>query len=97
MCIYGTLPFPFSDCSKQTEVAVFRIYMLPLHYTVYTVHKGKRLLKENGNYRLFAANINGNRKFIFLGQQTINGNVRLLFQQTCPSMPGSNQRTVPRI
>jgi hypothetical protein len=41
-------------------------------------------LSENGSFRLFAAD--GKRKFVFLGQQTINGNQRLLFQQTCPSM-----------
>ncbi len=28
---------------------------------------------------------NGKRKFVLLGRQTINGNRRLLFQQTCPS------------
>jgi hypothetical protein len=28
---------------------------------------------------------NGKGKFVFLGQLTINGNRRLLFQQTCPS------------
>ncbi len=28
----------------------------------------------------------GKRKFVFLGLQTINGNRRLLCQQTCPSM-----------
>ncbi len=31
--------------------------------------------------------IYGEIKFVFLGQQTINGYRRLLFQQTCPSMP----------
>jgi hypothetical protein len=25
-------------------------------------------------------------KYVFLGQQTINGNQQLLFKQTCPSM-----------
>jgi hypothetical protein len=29
------------------------------------------------------------RKFVFLGQQTMNGNRRLLFQQTCSSMVAS--------
>ncbi len=42
--------------------------------------------KETANFRLFAAKGNGKRTFIFLGQQTINGNRRLLLQQTCPSM-----------
>ncbi len=28
----------------------------------------------------------GKQKFVFLGQQTINGNQRLLFQKMCPSM-----------
>jgi hypothetical protein len=45
---------------------------------------------ENGNIRLFAANGNGKRKFVFLGRQPINGNQRLLCQQTCPSMVTSN-------
>ncbi len=34
----------------------------------------------------FAENGNEKQNFVFLGQQTINGNRRLLFQQTCPSM-----------
>jgi hypothetical protein len=29
---------------------------------------------------------NRKQKFVFLSQQTISGNRRLLFQQTCPSM-----------
>jgi hypothetical protein len=41
---------------------------------------------EAAIFGLFAANGNGKRKFVFLGRQTINGNRRLLFQQTCPSM-----------
>ncbi len=40
--------------------------------------------------RLFAANGNGKRKFVFLGRQMINGNRRLLFQQTCQSMRSVN-------
>ncbi len=54
-------------------------------------------LSENGNFHLFAENKNGNGKlqsvfckrktengkFVFLGQQTKNGNGCL---QTCPSM-----------
>jgi hypothetical protein len=42
---------------------------------------------ETANFHLFAANENGKRRFVILGRQTINGNRRLLFQQTCPSMP----------
>ncbi len=42
-------------------------------------------LTENGNLRLFVAN--GKRNFVSLGQQTINGNHRLLFQKMCPSLP----------
>jgi hypothetical protein len=41
--------------------------------------------KETANFRLFAANRNGKRKFAFLGRQTINVNQLLLFQYTCPS------------
>jgi hypothetical protein len=44
---------------------------------------------ETANVRLFAANGNGKRKFVTLGQHTINGNQRLLFKQTCPSMLGT--------
>ncbi len=42
---------------------------------------------ETENFRLFAENRNIKGKFVFLGRQTMNGNRRLLFQQTCPSMP----------
>jgi hypothetical protein len=50
---------------------------------------------ENGtngkqNFRLFAEEKKW--KFVFLGRQTINGNGRLLFQQTCLSM-GAASRT----
>ncbi len=45
----------------------------------------KKKLTENGNFRLFAVNRNGKRKFVFLGRQTINANRRLLFQQMYPS------------
>jgi hypothetical protein len=41
--------------------------------------------KGKGKLRLFSSNGNGKWKFVFLGQQTINGNRRLLFQQMCPS------------
>jgi hypothetical protein len=47
----------------------------------------------NGNFRLFDANGNGKRKFVLLGRPTINGNLRLLFQQTCPSMLFTDMRT----
>jgi hypothetical protein len=33
------------------------------------------------NFRLFSANGNVKRKFVFLGRQTINGNRRLLFSK----------------
>ncbi len=54
----------------------------------------KMELMENGSnlkrqLPLFAANRNGKRKFVSRGWQTINGNQQLLFQQTCPSMPGN--------
>jgi hypothetical protein len=41
---------------------------------------------ETANSRLFAANGNGKRTFVFIGLQTIDGKRRLLFQQTCPTM-----------
>ncbi len=112
---------PFSVCSKQLKVAVFRQFHFPytynitttaLVYTVYNllpfqyiyIHVYIYIYMENrtnrkrnfpfvcckwktetANFCLFAAY--GRRKFVFLGQQTINSNRRLLFQQTCPSMP----------
>jgi hypothetical protein len=51
--------------------------------------------KEMANSCLFAANGNGKRKFVFLSRQTINGNRRLVFQQTCPSMPWFLGCTLP--
>jgi hypothetical protein len=56
---------------------------------------------ENDSFSLFSAKPklpfvyckrNGKRMFVFLGRQTINGNRRLLFQQTCPSMPISREK-----
>ncbi len=41
---------------------------------------------ETANFRSFAANGNGKQMFVVLGLQTINGNRRLMFQPTCPSM-----------
>ncbi len=43
-------------------------------------------LTENRNGKLPLLSANGKRKFVFLGRQTINGNQRLLCQQTCPSV-----------
>jgi hypothetical protein len=54
-----------------------------INIKIYT-HTLKTELKEEDNISLFAAN--GKRKFVFLGRQMINGNRRLLFQQTCPSI-----------
>jgi hypothetical protein len=44
------------------------------------------LFSVNENFRLFTANGNGKRKFVFLGQQTINCNGPLLFQQRRPTI-----------
>jgi hypothetical protein len=41
---------------------------------------------EMGNFRVSAETINGKWEFVSLGQQTVNGNRRLLFPQMCPSM-----------
>jgi hypothetical protein len=41
---------------------------------------------ETANFYLFAANGNWKQTSVFLDLQTINGKLRLLFQQTCPSM-----------
>ncbi len=62
----------------------FETHMLPFQYR----YTQKMKLMENGNfylfdskwktktanYRLFAAHGNGKLRFVFLGQQTINGN-----------------------
>jgi hypothetical protein len=57
------------------------IYLVP--FSVYCIYKRET---ETANFRLFAANGNRKLKFVFLGQQTISGNRRLLFPQTCPSL-----------
>jgi hypothetical protein len=41
---------------------------------------------ETANFSLYNANGKGKLKFVFFDLETINGNQRLLFQQTCPSM-----------
>ncbi len=48
----------------------------------------KTELKENGNFRLFAANGNGKWKFDFLGRQryTVNDVCRFSKLTQCPSM-----------
>jgi hypothetical protein len=46
--------------------------------------KWKTKHTKNENFLLFPTN--GKRKFVFLGQQTLNGNWQLLFQQTCPTI-----------
>jgi hypothetical protein len=58
--------------------------MLPFKY-IYTIYT------QNGNVRLFGTN--GKRKFVFLGLLRINGNGRLLIQQTCPTMDKSNHHS----
>ncbi len=66
------------------------------HHTVHT-NKRKKELTENRNLHFLQQIKNRNdklpffaakwkRKYVFLGQQTINGNQQLLFKQTCPSM-----------
>ncbi len=67
--------------------------MLPFQY-MYRY----RELTGKGNFHLFAPNRKQKQQtsvcwkwkmkmeFVFLGRQTKNGNQRLLFQQTCPSM-----------
>jgi hypothetical protein len=44
------------------------------------------LVELDGKQYIRSKNGNGKRKFVFFGRQTISGNRRLLFQQTCPSM-----------
>jgi hypothetical protein len=61
------------------------------HIVLYTengnfcLHAAKRNT-ETANFRLFAANGNRKRKFVFPGRHTINDNRSLLFQQACLSM-----------
>ncbi len=64
------LLFLFSVCSKQTEISVCLLQMK----------------NATANFSLFAANGNGKQNFVFLGQQTINGNRQLLFQQSWQCM-----------
>jgi hypothetical protein len=72
----------------------FSIFMSPfLYVSMFTcpclhvsgIRKRKTELTQNSSFRLFATNRNGERKFVFHGLQTINGNQRLLLQQTFPS------------
>jgi hypothetical protein len=85
------LNFSMSPC--------LHVFMSPCHNVLMfpqteNVTSGKRQLPfvfckrktETANLRFVAANVNGKQKFVFLGRQTINGNRRLLFQITCPSM-----------
>jgi hypothetical protein len=39
---------------------------------------------EMTDFRMLAEDGNGKQKFFFLGQQSINGYLPLLVQQTCP-------------
>jgi hypothetical protein len=48
---------------------------------------------ETANFRFFTANGKSKWNFVFLGRQTRNGNQRLLFRQTCPSMQMAEYRT----
>ncbi len=69
--------------------------MLPIQYIYIHTHT-ENGTNEKRQLPFVAANRNGklpfvfckrkNRKFVFLGRQTINGIRRLLLQQTCPSM-----------
>jgi hypothetical protein len=51
-----------------------------------SVFRSKQQQMEATYFRLFDANGNGKQKFVFHGQQAMNSNRQLLFQQLCPSM-----------
>ncbi len=79
-----------TELPELTENGHFRLF----------ASNGKRKT-EMGNFLLFAAYGNEKQKFVFLGQQTLNDNRRLLFQQTCPSMnikvPGIIYRQISKV
>jgi hypothetical protein len=78
---HGSMSSSMFPCPRRC----FRV-QVHFHVHVYFVSpycKRKTELKEKGNFRLFAGDRNGKRKFFFLDRQTINGNRLLLCQQTC--------------
>ncbi len=78
---------PFLHVS-MSHVYVSMFPSLHLHVSMFPeFRKQKMELTENGNGKLpfICCNGNGKWKFVILGRQTINGNRRFLFQQTCPS------------
>ncbi len=98
-CIYVSM----SPCLHVSMSPCLYVFMSP--YTSLNVSgilqteirtNGKRQLpfmcckRKTANFCLFAATGTGKRKFVFLGRQTINGNRRLLFQKTCPSITLNN-------
>ncbi len=97
--VYTSLPFPFAANKQEFlfSISAFSVYMCTeMSAYIYTENGSNRKTATSGcllkwkmvttNFRLFAVNGNGICKFLFLGQQAINGKRRLLFQQSCPSM-----------
>jgi hypothetical protein len=74
-------------CTFKYAAVIIYIYI----YTYITENSTFRCLLQNGNGNGTLQFVFCNRKteFVFLGRRTINGNGRLLFQQTCPSMLSS--------
>jgi hypothetical protein len=68
-----------SPILRSMSMPTYEYIYLYAAISMYSIYTEKT---ENGNFRLFSAN--GKWKFVFLGQQTMNGNRCLLFQQTCP-------------
>ncbi len=85
--------FPCSCPCPNSEI--FRLPRNSRNSLLWTAYCKRRTeLTENttsvcllqGNGKLPFVSCTRKRKFSFLGRQTVNGNLRLLFQQTCPSM-----------
>ncbi len=85
--IYGSLPFPFS-------IYIYTVYSIYIETKAYICTQKKKLM-GNGNFRWIAANrkqkwhtsvsllqMETENSNSFCLVQTINGNQRLLFQQT---------------
>jgi hypothetical protein len=89
------LRFSMFPCLMSMSLSFHSLSLSPFLYVsrfpcpclnVSGIHKWKTELTENSIFRLFATNRNRKRKFVFHGLKTINGNRRLLLQQTFPSM-----------
>jgi hypothetical protein len=94
LCLYvSILHVSMSPCLQVSMSPCPRLHVSRIPKTENGTN-GKRQLPfvfckrktEMENFRLFTANRNRKQTFDFLGRQTINGNRRLLFWQTCLSI-----------